>query len=1160
MLNRVARTALVPSHRYVCLSCRLQSRDGRIERRFQHAGPPSKTKHDSKSTVPVKKESGASGAPLRFRDIIRDLFLRKTSDHAQETPGKKGAPPRSEKSDQSDRLPKPSQPEGRNDDTQAKQKLLQQKFATKRREQMLKHLKTEDQKASQAVRNLPTYKNKQEQNAKNALPKKGGNLTKRPNRATRRAQEKLQMAAAKAGRKTGSHSPEELDEEGVESLLGKDLLTPLADNGTNEASPDTKPGTMQEEASVNPGEAKSEKTLDTSNETAKGTNKSPTHKSSSHSEPTAVEEKPKKGGGTSKEKKPARAKQSAEQALLEKKRKEELAKKLAPSCRKHPVELKVRKFASDKTSTMNEPNKSSAKISDVTGFRSLQNALGQKGLQSKTVIERADAAVLNISPLEVDQPLVPGLAYGLERVLFNPGVYQLQDPRSRVYNFDPYLQKIMPVGEFDFNALKEYITSSKDESLKKIAKENKKRYRGSTSSMTEVLAHFHFLLSQWRPINASMMSKDFPAHLTSFTELQRTPSAIFLRWKDGSYAIDADKQFATANILSMLGKSMEKLLTLDVNDYERYRKSNADGVTEEEQLAPESYHYSTMGDFLMRSQLDAHDPRLPGTGMFDLKTRAVVSIRMDVENYEHGLGYQIKSRQGEWESYEREYYDMIRAAFLKYSMQVRMGRMDGIFVAFHNIERIFGFQYISLPEMDSTIHGQWDTALGDQEFKLSLELLNKTLDRATQKFPETSLRIHFETRDAATPFMYIFAEPVTEEQVAEIQGQNDAKIQEFERNILGLNRAKGSDSHESQEDDGKWKNIQASVQEAMDKDEMSVIESVEDKGSNQEDVDGSETKAKGQKVFEHGPLYANRNRVVADEEVGAAAVDNYVDEDSDDDPSNASDEESEETEINGFQENGEASEEDSQILEGDGPLDDELRIAEESVQESFEGIIALKDEVHDFIQNHDNDVRNTHAGMPPEHNGVEESEDLSTSPTEETMTQSDEGQLDGRSSKGEEKTAYIPPVPGEELPETEYQIEADRPFLDSMDQKRDQENSKGSPSEILAMTLTLRNKVNNQYVYRPEQFTAKDVWSIEYSLVEVPNQQKAKTLYGACKMRRKKKLDTAEEKSDKEFLDKYLAHLRTLSRNGRKWLKEVDARDSQRPAQILGKAIAATNR
>ena len=295
----------------------------------------------------------------------------------------------------------------------------------------------------------------------------------------------------------------------------------------------------------------------------------------------------------------------------------------------------------------------------------------------------------------------------------------------------------MPVAEFDFNALKEYVTSSMDSSLRRLADRKGKRYVGSTSSMTSILAHFHFLLSQWRPINTSMLSKDFPAESKSFTELQRSPSAIFLRWQNGAYAIDADKQFANANVLSMLGKSMEKLLTLETEDYERYRKSNPNQVTEEESSAPESFHYSTMGDFLMRSQLDAHDPRLPGTGMFDLKTRAVVSVRMDVRNFEQGVGYQIKDRQGAYESYEREYYDMIRAAFLKYSMQVRMGRMDGIFVAFHNVERIFGFQYVSLNEMDLTVHGQHDTSLGDQEFTLSLHLLNKILNRAIERYPKT---------------------------------------------------------------------------------------------------------------------------------------------------------------------------------------------------------------------------------------------------------------------------------------------------------------------------------------------------------------------------------------------------------------------------------------
>ena len=355
----------------------------------------------------------------------------------------------------------------------------------------------------------------------------------------------------------------------------------------------------------------------------------------------------------------------------------------------------------------------------------------------------------------------------------------------------------MPVNEFDFATLKPYITSSKDDTLQSITKKERKKYFGSTSSMTSVLSHFHYLLSAWRPVDTRTVSQGFPDKLRSFTQLLRTPSAMFLRYHDGVYSIDADKEFDHANILMNLGKSMEKQLTVPKEEFERYRRTSENKITpEEEQTIPESYHYSTLGDFVMRSQLDAHDPRLPGTGMFDLKTRAVVSIRMDAVNFERGLGYEIKGRYGNFESYEREYFDMIRAAFLKYSLQARMGRMDGCFVAFHNVERIFGFQYISISEMDQALHGQSDTSLGDAEFKLSLSLWNKILDRATAEFPQQHLRFHFEARDTVTPSMYVFVESVTEDEIHSIQTKNQEKIEAYQRRILNLEETdeSGSDS------------------------------------------------------------------------------------------------------------------------------------------------------------------------------------------------------------------------------------------------------------------------------------------------------------------------------------------------------------------------------
>ena len=68
----------------------------------------------------------------------------------------------------------------------------------------------------------------------------------------------------------------------------------------------------------------------------------------------------------------------------------------------------------------------------------------------------------------------------------------------------------------------------------------------------------------------------------------------------------------------------------------------------------------------MRSQLDCVDPRLPGTGVFDMKTRACMAIRMYLLNFEESSGYLIRQQHGLLESFEREYYDLIRSAFLKY--------------------------------------------------------------------------------------------------------------------------------------------------------------------------------------------------------------------------------------------------------------------------------------------------------------------------------------------------------------------------------------------------------------------------------------------------------------------------------------------------------------
>ncbi|KAF9917887.1 hypothetical protein FBU30_000469 [Linnemannia zychae] len=368
-------------------------------------------------------------------------------------------------------------------------------------------------------------------------------------------------------------------------------------------------------------------------------------------------------------------------------------------------------------------------------------------------VKAKDVEIKNVTP--ESRPKVAALEHGLDRVLFNPGVHWLQDPRSSVFNFDPYLRTICQPKDFDYNALPAYKTSSMDPELLRIAQTHNGKYIGSTSSMTSILSQFYFLISGWKPLKTNHLSEAFTSQPKGFTKLSRTPTTIDLVHKgNGVYAIDADKTYDSSTILMQLGKSMEKMLTCTPEEFSRFTKENSWKVTAEERNQPEAFNYISVDNFLLRSQLDCEDSRLPGK-TFDLKTRAAVAIRLDVHNYELNQGYQLSKAHGYLESFEREYYDMMRSAFLKYSLQVRIGQMDGIFVAFHNTAKIFGFQYISLDEMDSRLFGS--SVMGDECFRNQLRLLNRTLDEITTKYPNQDLRITVDT-DESVQSMNVWVE------------------------------------------------------------------------------------------------------------------------------------------------------------------------------------------------------------------------------------------------------------------------------------------------------------------------------------------------------------------------------------------------------------------
>lgn len=284
-----------------------------------------------------------------------------------------------------------------------------------------------------------------------------------------------------------------------------------------------------------------------------------------------------------------------------------------------------------------------------------QQYRGQDIVAASGTFDATKLTIQDVKPIR--EGTVAKLGRGLDRVLFNPPVYFLRDPNSLVYNFDPELENIPRSDEFAFDRLPAYITASEDEELLTMAKQHNLKYYGSTSTLTTALSQIYFLISGSRPIDISNFSSVFSGERSDFTAGAKLPASLWVRaMPDGKYAVDNEKSWdIEENVLSDLGKVMEKMLTSEKNDFKRFLKSAPDsGVSQEEREERETYRYCKGKNLLMRSQLDCHDSRLPGNGTFDIKTRAAMVIRHDRANHEENSKYDIYKLVGMQESFEKE--------------------------------------------------------------------------------------------------------------------------------------------------------------------------------------------------------------------------------------------------------------------------------------------------------------------------------------------------------------------------------------------------------------------------------------------------------------------------------------------------------------------------
>ena len=333
--------------------------------------------------------------------------------------------------------------------------------------------------------------------------------------------------------------------------------------------------------------------------------------------------------------------------------------------------------------------------------------------------------------------------------------------------------------------------------------------------------------------------------------------------------------------------------------------------------------------------------------------------------------------------------------------------------------------------------------------------------------------------------MYVFAEPMTEDQVIEVQTLNQAAIDDFEKKMAG--RASGQGNDHEVENEKSWEDIEASVQNTMQQDELGL----------EEDASNHAIEPTEAELF--AAPEASQSEASAPDHKSHLETSDVHESLKEDENNDSKDELASPT---------------SDAIRSPAPAGSEILQQNQGTSDAKGERISCATEDEGIISH---DLKTS---SPPQ--------DQSSS-----SNANDVGVTDHSLAWASEQRKDFP-------------TQADTPFIEEMNTRPE------APKTILAMTLTLRNKVNGAFVLRPADLKPSDKWNVEYSLVDVPDDNRAWALYQACMRRREKKLSAMPEE-DAENVSYYIQKLRTLSAQGRMWRQQLDEDDRARPVQVLGR-------
>ena len=396
--------------------------------------------------------------------------------------------------------------------------------------------------------------------------------------------------------------------------------------------------------------------------------------------------------------------------------------------------------------------------------------------------------------------------------------------------------------------------------------------------------------------------------------------------------------------------------------------------------------------------------------------------------------------------------------------------------------------------------------------------------------------------------MYIFAEPVTEEEIEAIQSSTRAKVEKFETEVLGLKR-EAEEEHE--EDEQNWEDIEAKVQEAMNKDESGVDDLTQPTGPDTISVGSDMPDSQD----DHGSVDADR--AGADRMKGLRGLHNMDNGESDLEATKAealSDKLS--GTLTGITDAGHQSIQELPQPAHQEPAGSEAMARPEPGNAIFSdiGTSELLDSALSEDVAHEPVAAAEPNAQPEDELVSSESSNLDSNETSKSPPSATSSPI---SSIGSALTTALMDSESKALSFTSH---ADADFLDDLDNEHTALLADASQKPLLAMTLTIRNKVNGKYVLRPENLSCHaplsstvrtvpfkgDTWSIEYSLGTVNNASRAWTLYRSCQLRRKKRLDMRDREEEDSWKDNvYMVKLRELAKQGRRYRRALNKQDEE---------------